>query len=100
MIWALMIATGLANFAARISVFSGLLGSHIPPWAELFLRFVPTSVLSAIIAASLFVTPEGPQFDISDPRIIAALIASCVALVTRSVIATLLVGLSLVWWLS
>lgn len=100
MIWVVMILTGLANFAARISVFSGVIGSVLPTWAEKYLGFVPTAVLSAIISASLFTGPEGVQISIDNPRILAALIASAVAFTTRSVIATLVCGLGVLWWLT
>lgn len=99
MIWIVIILTGLANFAARISLFSGLIGAAIPKWAEKYFSFVPTSVLSAIIAASLFTDAGGPVFDISNPRLTAGFIAAFVALFTRSVIATLSVGLLLLWFL-
>lgn len=99
MIWIVILLTGLANFAARISLFSGLIGPVIPNGAEKYLAFVPTSVLSAIIAAALFTGPEGPVFELSNPRLIAALLAALVALFTRSVIATLSVGLGFLWFL-
>lgn len=100
MIWAVMIVTGLANFAARISVFSGVIGSTLPSWAEKYIGFVPTAVLSAIISAALFTGPEGAQVSFDNPRIVAALVASAVAFATRSVIATLMIGLGVLWWMS
>ena len=45
MIWIVMILTGLANFAVRFSMFSGLRASTLPDWAERYLRYVPTAVL-------------------------------------------------------
>ena len=59
MIWIVMILTGLANFAVRFSMFSGLRASTLPDWAERYLRYVPTAVLSAIIAAALLLDEAG-----------------------------------------
>ena len=50
MIWIVMVLTGLANFAVRFSMFAGARASALPEWAERYLRYVPTAVLSAIMA--------------------------------------------------
>jgi branched-subunit amino acid transport protein len=97
LIWVVMVATGLANFAGRFSMFSGLNFLQIPNWAEAYLRFVPTSVLSAIVAASLFTKDSGAFFQLTDPRFIAAILACGVALLTRSVVLTIATGLGALW---
>ena len=53
MIWFIMILTGVINFTFRISMFSGLRNIHLPLSLKRYVVYVPTSVLSAIIASSL-----------------------------------------------
>ena len=53
MIWFVMILTGLINFMFRISMFSGIRNIHLPLSLNRYVVYVPTSVLSAIIASSL-----------------------------------------------
>ena len=53
MIWFVMILTGLINFIFRISMFSGIRNIHLPLSINRYVVYVPTSVLSAIIASSL-----------------------------------------------
>ena len=53
MIWFVMILTGFINFIFRISMFSGIRNIHLPLSLNRYVVYVPTSVLSAIIASSL-----------------------------------------------
>ena len=100
MIWVIMILSGLANFVARYSMFSGLNFLKVPAWFEEYVRFAPTAALSAIVAASLFVDKTGVPFEGSPSKIYAALIACCIALLTRSILFTIVVGLTALWALS
>ena len=74
MIWFVMILAGLANFAARYSMFSGLNFLRLPTWLEAYVKFAPTAALSAIVAASLFVDETGAPFEGSPSKIYAALL--------------------------
>ena len=96
MIWIVMILTGLANFAVRFSMFSGLRASTLPDWAERYLRYVPTAVLSAIIAAALFLDEAG-EIQMWNTTLLAGLIAAIIAILTRSVILTIITGLGVLW---
>ena len=100
MIWLVIILSGLTNFAARYSMFSGLNFLRLPTWLEAYIKFAPTAALSAIVAASLFVDETGAPFEGSPSKIEAALIACCIALLTRSILFTILVGLTALWALS
>ena len=62
MIWLVMILSGLANFAARYSMFSGLNFLRVPTWLEEYVKFAPTAALSAIVAVSLIVGEPGVPF--------------------------------------
>ena len=96
MIWLVMVLTGLINFIFRISMFSGFRNIHVPPSFHRYVNYVPISVLSAIIASSL-VAHNGHQISYDVEKLIAALVAVAFALLTKSVSATLIVGLVTVW---
>ena len=100
MIWLVIILSGLINFAARYSMFSGLNFLRLPTWLEAYVKFAPTAALSAIVAASLFVDETGVPFEGSPSKIYAAFIACCIALLTRSILFTIVVGLTALWALS
>ena len=99
MIWLVILASGLANFTARYSMLSNLKFLKVPIWLEEYIRFAQTAALSAIIAASVFVDENGAPFGGSSSKIYAALIASCIALLSRSILFTIVGGLFVLWLL-
>ena len=96
MIWLVMILTGLINFIFRISMFSGFRNINVPPSFNRYVSYVPISVLSAMIASSL-VTYNGHEISYETEKLIATLVAVACALSTKSVPATLIVGLATLW---
>jgi len=80
-------------------MLSNLKFMKAPIWLEEYIRFAPTAALSAIIAASVFVDENGAPFEGSSPKIYAALIASCIALLSRSILFTIVGGLFVLWLL-
>ena len=96
MIWFIIILTGVINFAFRISMFSGFRKIYVPASLNRYVAFVPASVLSAIIASSL-ATFDGQEITYEFEKLAAASIAFACALLTKSVAATLIVGLVTIW---
>lgn len=97
MIWIIMVVTGLLNFAMRVSMFSGLFQGAISPSLRSVLRFVPIAVLSAVIAAAVFIDPANGAVSLHIPKVLAAAIAAIIAWITQSVITTISVGLAAIW---
>ena len=96
MIWFIMILTGVINFTFRISMFSGIRNIHLPLSLNRYVVYVPTSVLSAIIASSL-ISFDGQEVLYDAEKLVAASLAVIVALLTKSVSATLVAGLITIW---
>ena len=96
MIWFVMILTGVINFTFRLSMFSGFRKIYVPAALHRYVAFVPASVLCAIIASSL-VTFDGQEITYEFEKLAAASVAVACALLTKSVAATLIVGLVTVW---
>ena len=100
MIWFVIIATGLINFATRFSMFSGFSPKRLPDWLEDALGFVPIAVLTAIIVPAVLLNDNDTIAIVDNTRFYAALVAIIVALVTRSVLATISTGLMALWTLT
>ena len=104
MIWFLIIATGIFNFGTRFIMLSGIIGKKLPAWLIEALGFVPIAVLTAIIVPAVLIDPANQHIAVTDnPRLLAALIAIAVALITRQVITTIGAGLTTLWilqWLA
>ena len=61
------------------------------------LSYVPSAIFPAIIFPAIFLDNTG-SFDFTDnPKILAAIIATCVGIFSRSVLATIFSGLASYW---
>ena len=99
MIWLVMIACGLFTFATRFVMFSDIAPRQLPHWLQDALGFVPIAVLTAVIVPAVLILPEGGLALTGTARLPAALVAITIALVTRSVLATIITGLLALWCL-
>lgn len=97
MSWEIIIAIGVLVFLQR-GFFILIAGRwDLPPRIQQALRFAPAAALSAIILPAILYRDGDYQIALSNPRIIAALLAGVVAYRTRNVIATLVVGMIALW---
>lgn len=95
--WLLILALALGTWAMR-SLPIMLHGriSH-PVWLERLLKHVPVAALTALVAPGVVYTHQGGSNSFSPPRLAAGVVALFVALRTRSVLATLVVGMVTLW---
>jgi branched-subunit amino acid transport protein len=104
MIWLVMVMTGIFTFGTRFVMLTGWVARGLPKWLIDALGFVPIAVLTAIIVPAVLIDSATDQIIVTqNARLYAAVIATIVALLTRSVIATISSGLAtlwvLQWWL-
>ncbi len=98
-IWIVMIAVGLLTFLTRLSFIAWLERIRLPDAFQRALRFVPTAVLSAIIAPEVVLRDHTLFLSIQNPRLLAALLATLAAYYTKNVVWSLLVGMVAFWLL-
>lgn len=92
--WLAILVGGLLTFAMRLSFIELLRGFDLPPRIGRALRLVPPAVLSAIILPELVMPSGSPDLSVHNYRLIAGCVALLVAWKTRSVVFTMLVGMS------
>jgi branched-subunit amino acid transport protein len=93
--WATILLAGVGTFAMRASFIAAADRlTSIPPWAHRLLRQIPPAALASLVLPAL-VRPEG-ELDFTHPRFVAGIVAALVAWRTKSVVATLVVGMGLV----
>jgi branched-subunit amino acid transport protein len=92
-------AAGLLTFLTRLSFVALLGGREVPAVAVRALRFVPPAVLSAIVASEVFVRQGAVDVSAGNLRLLAAAIATGVALLTRNVFLTIAAGMAALWTL-
>ena len=99
MIWLVMIVGGIFTFGTRFVMLSGWVAHGLPKWLIDALAFVPIAVLTAILVPAVLIDPATQQIIvIGNARVVAAVVATIIALLTRNVIATISSGLATLWF--
>lgn len=95
--WGVIVIAGIGTYFLR-GVFVWLHGRWtVPPAVERGLRYVPPAVLAALVAPEV-IAPDGSiAIAPPAPELLAATVAALVAWRTRSIAATLAVGLPALW---
>ena len=96
-LWLTILAMGVVTYAIRLSLIGVFEKLTLPPLMTRALRFVPPAVLSAIILPEVLMPAGHVDVTLANPRLLAGIIAAVVAWRTRNIIATVLVGLVVVW---
>ena len=98
-LWLTIAGAGAVTFALRLS-FIALLGRmEIPLFLGRALRFVPATVLTAVVIPLLFYENGILVVSLGNERLLAGLIAVLIAWRTRSVPLTLVGGMAMLWTL-
>ena len=96
-LWLLWLAIGLGTFSLRFS-FIYLFGRlEIPAWLRRALRFVPSSVLAALVFPAMIYQNDKINLGFSNYHLIAGLVGAIVAWRTRNVLYTIVTGMAALW---
>ena len=69
----------------------------MPTWLERLLKHVPVAALTALVVPGALYSTQNGTYDLAPERTIAALAALFVALRFKNMLATLIVGMSVLW---
>jgi branched-subunit amino acid transport protein len=96
-IWLLFIVLAVGTYALRLS-FIYLFGKiEMPDWLRRALRFVPASVLAALVLPALTYPNGMLDLSLGNVRLLAGLGGALVAWKTKNVFWTIVVGMVLFW---
>ena len=96
-IWAVMVSIGALTFLTRLS-FIALAGRwDAPPLFRSALRFVPVAILTAIVVPELVMHTGTFDFSLTNPRLLAGVLAILVAWRTRNTVLTIVIGMTAFW---
>lgn len=92
-IWLVIIGLTLVTILMRSSFL--MLGDHfpLPERVQHGLRYAPVCALVALITPELFVMQGALDVSLSNPKLVAGLVAGVIALATRSMIAAMAIGM-------
>ena len=91
-ILALILACAAVTAVPRVLPLVVLSKIELPRWLLAWLAYVPVAVLAALLAIEVLMVGGKPAVSASNPSLLAILPALAVAGLTRSLIATVLVG--------
>lgn len=89
---AIIVGMFLVTFSVRFVLFAGAHKAVIPDWLEGALKFVPVSVLTAIIAPMSLTDNQGLALTFSNPWFVGALVSVVVGLVLKHQLLTICIG--------
>ena len=96
-IWLLFLAIAFGTFSLRFS-FIYLFGKvEMPEWLRRALRFVPASVLAALVFPALTYPNGALDLTLGNIRLLAGIGGALVAWRTKNVMWTIVVGMVLFW---
>jgi branched-subunit amino acid transport protein len=93
----LIIGMGLVTYVPRWFPLFFLSTRRLPRWLEIWLDFIPVAVLGALIVPALAVSGDPRHLDLLRKEMIVGIPVFLFALKTRSMGATVLVGMALYW---
>ncbi len=97
--WPVVLALGIGTFLIRFSFILIMDKLTLPDAVHRMLRFIPASVLTALIVPAVFLHGSSVISFEGWERAVAAFIAVLVAWKTKNVLATISVGMLVFWGL-
>lgn len=96
-VWLFFVALAAGTYALRLS-FIYLFGKvEMPDWLRRALRFVPASVLAALVFPALIYPNGALDLSLGNVRLLAGIGGALVAWKTKNVLWTIAVGMVLFW---
>ena len=97
--WALIIYCGIITYLTRFSMIALLKKEMFNDRIREVLSYVPSAIFPAIIFPAIFLDDLGViQFQ-DNPKILAAIIAMIIGILSKNIIATIFSGLASYWFL-
>lgn len=97
-LWATILGLGVGTYLIRLSFIGLAAGREFPDWALRLLRYVPVTVLPALVAP-MVVWPKGAGGETDPARLAAALAALAVGALARSLFWAVAAGLGVLFGL-
>ena len=97
-LWAMVVVVGALNYLSRLSFIAFFAQRQMPPLLARALRYVPAAMLTALVLPMVVVGAPSVA-TLASPRVIAASVAAVVGYFTHNTLATMSVGMAVLWGL-
>lgn len=95
--WTIVVLVGVGTVLMRSSFIVFMGDRQLPRGLVNALRFVPASVMTALVVPAVVLTERGFDLSLANDRWPAALVAGFVAWKTRNIAYTILAGMVALW---
>jgi branched-subunit amino acid transport protein len=99
-LWTIIIGGMLVTYATRLSFIMLIPHERVPDIIKRALRYVPPAVLATLILPDLLLSNGSLQIDLQNYRLLAGLLAACIAWRTRNTWLAIGIGMGVLWLLS
>ena len=96
-IWTVIFIVGAIVLLQRSSFILWFSRWQMPDWLLRALNFVPAAVFSALIAPTILRTDNSLDISLSNPKLLAACVATLVAWHYRGILPTIISGMIALW---
>jgi len=93
----IIIGMALVTYFTRIGALVLFRFTGVPTWLNRWLKYVPVAILTALIVPSLLLPKGYLDISLNNHYLIAGIVAAFVAYKSRNIIATLGLGLSIMF---
>ena len=93
----LIIGMGIVTYIPRLLPFIFLPSLRLPRWLIEWLDFIPAAILSALVLPSIVTAGEPRHLEWCKPDLWAAIPTLLVAVKTRSLAGTVIIGMAMYW---
>lgn len=97
MIWPVIFLSGILTYATRFLPLSKIMPKNLPKFVKEGLQYVSIAVLTPIVINAVLIDQDSNIVLSDNPKIFAALVAILIALISKSIVLTLLAGLVVIW---
>lgn len=97
--WVLIIYCGFITYLTRFTMIALIKKEMFNDRIRQILSFVPSAIFPAIIFPAIFINDLGFIQVGDNPKIIAAIIAVTIGIFSRSIVATIFIGLASYWFI-
>ena len=99
MTWLSIIIAGILTYLTRMTMIALVSRDMLGDRIKAVLAYVPSAVFPAIIFPAIFLDESGfLQFE-NNPKILASIIAVIIGTLSKNIIATIVAGLAVYWFL-
>ena len=95
--WALIIYCGLITYLTRFSMIALIKKEMFNDKIREILSYVPSAIFPAIIFPAIFLDEIGTLQLNENPKILAAIIAMIIGILSKNILATIFSGLASYW---